>query len=66
MQRKLQSRLHIEDTVDYRRACTAHFLEKADIYTKIIDHLNNEDDVYYNRGTFVAYKTYSGDKWATL
>ncbi|EJK54810.1 hypothetical protein THAOC_25530, partial [Thalassiosira oceanica] len=52
--RKLQSPLSTEDPVPYRRACTSHRLDKADIYSKIIDHLDDQDDIYYNRGTHMT------------
>ncbi|EJK53078.1 hypothetical protein THAOC_27551, partial [Thalassiosira oceanica] len=64
--RKLQSPLSPEDPVPYRRACTSHRLDKADIYSKIIDHLDNDDEIYYNRGSHIYLRTHFGNRWASF
>ncbi|EJK49479.1 hypothetical protein THAOC_31643, partial [Thalassiosira oceanica] len=62
--RKLQSPLSTENPVPYRRACTSHRVSQRDLYTKIIDHLDDQEDIYYNRGRHILLQF--GSKYLDL
>lgn len=65
IQRKLQS-FSSESTVPYNRDCEARTVDQAVIYSKILEHLGEDDEVYYNRGTHISLQDTTNSKYLSL